>query len=183
VGESVHLTETMDVTQGKLCMGFVTPVTNRTPEFAAMQVMNTVFGGGMTSKLFMNVREKLSLCYDIGSGYVGAKGILTVSAGIDSSKITQVRGEIMNQLAACQRGDITQEELEAARQMLCSGMRSVYDSIGSIERYYSNGALSGASLTPEEYVEAIGSATLEDVVAAANTVKLHTVYFLQGVSQ
>ena len=54
--------ETLDVAQGKLCMGFVTPVTLRTPQFAAMQVANTLFGGGMTSKLFMNVREKLALC-------------------------------------------------------------------------------------------------------------------------
>ena len=55
-----ELEETLDVMQGKLCMGFVTPVTLRTKDFAAMQVANTLFGGGMTSKLFMQVREKLS---------------------------------------------------------------------------------------------------------------------------
>ena len=73
--------EIMDVAQGKLCMGFTTPITNRTKEFPAMQVLNTIFGAGMTSKLFMNVRERMSLCYSIGSGYYGTKGILTVNAG------------------------------------------------------------------------------------------------------
>ena len=69
--EGADEVEIMDVAQGKLCMGFTTPITNRCPEFPAMQVMNTVLGAGMTSKLFVNVREKLSLCYSIGSGYYG----------------------------------------------------------------------------------------------------------------
>ena len=60
-GEPADTSEQMDVTQGKLCMGFVSPVTTRDPDFAAMQVFNGIFGGGMTSKLFLNVREKRSL--------------------------------------------------------------------------------------------------------------------------
>ena len=79
-------TQTLDVAQGKLCMGYTTPITNRCPEFPAMQLLNTLFGAGMTSKLFMNIREKMSLCYSIGSGYYGTKGIVTVSAGIDFDK-------------------------------------------------------------------------------------------------
>ena len=50
--------EVMDVSQGKLCMGFTVPITNRDPGFPAMQVLNVIYGSGMTSKLFMNVREK-----------------------------------------------------------------------------------------------------------------------------
>ena len=73
----------MDVTQGKLCLGFTTPVTLQSQDCTAMQLLNQVYGGGMTSKLFLNVREKQSLCYSISSGYYGAKGILTVAAGID----------------------------------------------------------------------------------------------------
>ena len=64
-----EITETMEVTQGKLCLGFTTPITNQTTEFAAMQLLTTLFGGGMTSKLFMNLRERQSLCYSIGSNY------------------------------------------------------------------------------------------------------------------
>ena len=97
-GGGQHRTEQMEVAQAKLCMGFVTPITNKSEEFAAMQVLNTLFGAGMTSKLFMNVREKMSLCYSIGSGYYGSKGIVTVSAGIDSDKETIAREEILRQL-------------------------------------------------------------------------------------
>ena len=175
------ITETLDVSQGKLCLGYVTPITNRSEDFAAMQLVNTIFGAGMTSKLFTNVREKLSLCYSIGSGYYGSKGILTVSAGIDFAKEQQTREEIDRQLQAIQSGDITEDELTAAREAILSGLRGTHDAPGAIEGYYSTAALSGMGMTPEEYMEAVQAVTKERIVAAANTLNLHTTYFLKGV--
>ena len=182
-GEKADLEETMDVTQGKLCLGLTTPIVNRSPEFPAMQVFNSIFGAGMTSKLFMNVREKLSLCYSVGSGYYGTKGILTVSAGIDFDKEAQTRQEIFHQLEECKAGRITAEELNAAKAAICSSLRATHDSPGAIESYYATAALSGLGMTPEGYMEAVRAVTLEAVVAAANTVQPHSSYFLKGVSQ
>ena len=182
-GPVSDVTEEMDVTQGKLCMGFTTPITNRSPEFPAMQLLNTLFGAGMTSKLFMNVREKLSLCYSVGSGYYSTKGILTVSAGIDFDKEQRTREEILRQLEACRRGEITDEELKAAREALLSALRGTHDSPGSIEGYYATGILSGMAMDPRTYMTALEAVTKEQVVAAANTLKLHTTYFLKGGSQ
>ena len=177
-GETV---EEMDVAQGKLCMGLTTPITNRDPRFAAMQLCNTVWGAGMSSKLFMNVREKLGLCYSVGSGYYGAKGILTVSAGIDSANLRVAKDEILRQLDACRAGDITDQELTAAKQAVYSTLRSVHDSPGSIENYYSTMELSGLGMTPEAYMAAIEAVTGDAVAQAARTVALHTTYFLKGV--
>ena len=176
-------TEEMEVNQGKLCMGFVTPVTLRSEQFAAMQVMNMVFGGGMMSKLFMNVREKMSLCYDIGSGYHSAKGILTVSAGIDCSNVQIVRDEIMGQLEACRSGDITEAELRSAKESLCSSLRATHDSPGAIENYYATAALSGLGMTPAQYHAAVEAVTPEQVMETARTLNLHTVFLLKGVHQ
>lgn len=173
--------ETMEVAQGRLNMGFVTPITIGDDRFAAMQVCNTVFGGGMTSKLFMNVREKLSLCYDIGSGYHGAKGIMTLSAGIDCKTEETTRKEVLAQLEACRQGEITEEELNAAKQAVMSSLRGVHDSPGAIENYYSTTILSGLRMTPEEYKEKVEQVTLEQVVEAARSLTLHTTYFLEGV--
>jgi len=181
--EGSDLTETMEISQGKLCMGFVTPITNRTPEFPAMQMLNTIFGSGMTSKLFMNIREKLSLCYSIGSGYYGSKGIVTVSAGIDFDKEELTRQEMLRQLKDCQDGHISEDELTAARQAILSSLRSTHDSPGSIEGYYATAALSGMKMTPAEYMAAVEAVTKEQVVAAANSLQLHTTYFLKGGSQ
>ena len=182
-GRESHTTEVMDVAQGKLCMGFVTSVTNRDREFPAMQVLNSIFGGGMTSKLFAQVREKLSLCYSIGSSYFGTKGILTVSAGIDFDKEEITREKILEQLAACQAGDITPEELTAAKEALLSSLRTVHDSPGSLESYYATAAISGLELSPREYMEAVERVALADVVAAAGKLTPHSTYFLKGESQ
>ena len=178
-----HVSEEMDVAQGKLCMGYVTPITNRDDDFVSMQVMNTIFGAGMTSKLFMNLREKRSLCYAIGSGYYGSKGILTVSAGIDFEKEELTRQEVARQLDALRAGDITDAELTAAKEALLSSLRCTHDSPSSIEGYYATAALSGLKLTPETYMEAVRTVTKAQVVACANTLQLHSTYFLKGVTQ
>ena len=174
-------TETMEVSQGKLCMGFVTPITIRDPEFAAMQVCNVLFGGGMTSLLFMNIREKLSLCYDISSGYHSSKGILTVAAGIDCDKFDTVKAQVLAQLETCQKGDFTDEQLNAAKEAVLSGLRGVHDSPGAIENYYATAALSGLAMTPAAYTAAVEAVTAAQVAAAAATIRLHTDYFLKGV--
>ena len=182
-GQGSDITETLDVAQGKLCMGFTTPVTNRCEELPAMQMFNVIFGGGMTSKLFQNVREKMSLCYSIDASYYGAKGILLVNAGIDFDKEAVTRQEILTQLEACRRGEISEAEMTAARQALLSSLRSVPDSPGSIENFTSTAALSGLVFSREAYMEAVEKVTLEDVVKCAGSVSLNTTYFLKGGSK
>lgn len=177
-GPGEDAVETMEVTQGKLCMGFTTPVTNRTPEFAAMQMLNIVLGGGMTSKLFMTVREKLSLCYSVSSNYSSAKGLVTVFAGIDCDKREITQQEILHQLELCRAGEITDAEMTAAKEALISSLRSTHDSPGSIESYYATAALSGLGLTPQAYMDAVSAVTTQQVSAAAKTLTLHSTYFL-----
>ena len=178
-----HETETMEIAQGKLCLGFTTPITNRTGDYAAMMVLCTLFGSGMTSKLFMNVREKLSLCYSIGASYYGAKGILTVSAGIDFDKEQQTREEILRQLEDCRAGHITPEELSAAKEAIRSGIRATQDSPGAIEAYHSTTALTEVRLTGDAYLEAVERVDLEAVTAAAQSLTLRASYFLRGEAE
>ena len=173
--------ETLDVAQAKLGMGFVTPITNQSPDFAAMQVCNTLFGGGMTSKLFQNLRENMSLCYSIGSGYYGSKGILTVNAGIDTQKEDIARQEILHQLSACQQGQISEGELQSAKEAILSALRGVHDSPGAIENYYATHCLSNFPLSLEEHYEAVSRVSIPQVTAAARSLQLHSSYFLKGV--
>ena len=182
VGEKSDTIREMDISQGKLCMGFVSPVTIRDEGFVAMQLLNTVFGGGMTSKLFMEIRERQSLCYAIGSGFHGSKGLLTVSAGIDSGMKEAVQQEVLRQLEACRKGEITSQELTAAKEALRSSLLATQDSPGALEGYYGTAALSGLPLTPKSYMEAIESTTLEQIIAAAKALVPHTVFFLKGVT-
>ena len=148
-----------------------------------MQVFNCIFGAGMTSKLFMNIREKMSLCYSIGSGYYGGKGLLTVSAGIDRDKENTVKDEILRQLQLCREGNISADELRSAKEAVASSLRSVLDSPGAIEGYFSTAAISGIAMTLPEYRQAVDNVTLEDVVRAAGSVAAHSDFFLEGVAK
>ena len=174
--------ETQQVAQANLSMGLVTPITNRDPRFAAMQLCNTIFGGGQTSKLFMQVREQMSLCYAIGSGYYGSKGIMTINAGIDTQQAEAAKSAILAQLAACQEGRISEEELLAAKQSILSGLRAVYDSPGAMEGYFSSTAISGLMRTPDSYSAEIQAVTLADVTAAAQTLTHHSTFILKGAA-
>lgn len=174
-----YFSEVMEVSQGKLIMGFTTPINNRHELYVPMQVLMMLYGS-TTGKLFNVVREKLSLCYDIGGVYYGTKGFMTVSAGIDFDKEEQVRSEILNQLQACCEGQITDAELVSAQKSMISQLQSTHDSPGAIESYYSSAVLSGAQLTVEDYIRSVERVTAEQLQLAAQTLKLNTVFFLKG---
>ena len=180
MAEESEFSETMDINQGKLSMGFVTPVDHRHPDYTAMQVFNAVYGAGMTSKLFVNVREKLSLCYYAGSGYYGSKGIVTVSSGIDECNYEKAKEEILRQLSLTAAGSITPEELAAAKNAIISGLRSVPDSPRALENFYGTLFISGRSDDLQERIAAVEAVTAMDVARCAGTLKLHTVFFLKG---
>ena len=179
-GSFTEQEEFLDVAQGKLGMGYVTPITLRDPRYAAMQVCNTIFGAGMTSKLFMQVREKMSLCYDIGSGFHGSKGIMTVSAGIEFHKKDIVQQEIIHQLQEILDGNISAEELAAAKEALLSMLRSYHDSPGAIEGYYASAAISGIGMDTRQFMAAVEAVELSHVIEAAKALQLQSVYFLRG---
>lgn len=170
----------MDVTQARLQMGFLTESTINTPDFVPMQVLNTVLGGGMTGKLFMNIREKQSLCYDIGSSYQGGKGIMTVGAGMDCRMVDRVERSVMQELENCCNGIITPLELESAQSAMLSSLRQIHDTPSSIENFYSTGALSGMELSIDEYMHQVQQVTVERLAEAAAKVQLHSVFILKG---
>lgn len=175
--------EEMDVNQGNLVMGFTVPITDRDPDYEAMAVLNTLFGAGMTSKLFVNVREKLSLCYFAGSTYYRTRGIMSVSAGIDECNYERAKEEILHQLECCARGEITREELEAAKKSMCASLTAVPDSPGSLEGYYTPDLMRGVCSTPDGFIAGVKAVTVEDLVRCAGKIRLHTVYFLKGESK
>ena len=135
--------EEMDVTQGKLVLGFRLGECMEEPDIPALYVFNAVYGSGATSKLFMNVREKLSLCYYASSAVYLHKGIMLVSSGIEFDKLDAARDEILAQLDSVRRGEITDDELRSAKKSVASDLRAVQDSIGELEGFYLSQALDG----------------------------------------
>ena len=145
-----------------------------------MQVFNAVYGAGMTSKLFVNVREKMSLCYYAGSGYYGSKGIVTVSSGIDEKNYEIAKEEILSQLRLTAMCQITDAELSAAKQGIISHLRSVPDAPGALENFYGTSSIAGMRYDLDSYIAAIAAVTAQDVARCAASLRLHTVFFLKG---
>lgn len=181
VGEVRYFTEAMDVTQGKLAMGWRTGgITMESPEFPSLLVLNAMFGGTTTSKLFLNVRERLSLCYFASSMLAKQKGLMLVSSGIEFDQYERARDEILAQLQACVDGDFTAQELEWARRSVVSSLTSGLDSQGRLEEHWSAQSIAGLHQSPQELAAAVESVTGEQVVSAAKRLRLDTVYFLKG---
>ena len=174
--------ETLDVTQGKLSLGFFTDITANDARYPALVLAATVFGGGATSKLFLNVREQMSLCYYASASYEKFKGVLTVASGVDFSKLETAKTEILRQLDACKSGDITDEELESARGYLVSDLKIAMDSPGRLDDYYMGQILLGQSGTMADLAEKIAHVTKQEAADAAKTLRLDTIYALKGVT-
>lgn len=173
-------TDEMAVTQGKLVLGFRLGECMEEPDIAAIYVFNAVYGSGVTSKLFMNVREKLSLCYYASSAVDTHKGVMLVSSGVDFDKADAAKAEMLAQLDAVKNGEITDAELDAAKRSVASDLRACLDSQGELEGFYLANTLDGLEFSPDELAELVNEVERDDVIAIANSVVLDAEYFLQG---
>ena len=175
--------ESKDVTQGKLVMGFRMGECMEDPDVAALSVFNCVYGSGASSKLFMNVREKLSLCYYASSGVYVHKGIMLVHSGIDFDKLEEARAEILAQLDSVRKGEISDEELESAKRSVASDLRAAMDSQGELEGFWLAQAVDGLDYGPLELAERVDAVTRQDVIDVAKGIECDLVYFLKGGGQ
>lgn len=174
--EPVRVQDRLDVVQSKMVMAFKSDCRNT----EAMKLMSAVFGGTPFSKLFLNVREKLSLCYYCASGYNERKGVLTVDSGVENENIEKAEKEILNQLENVKNGDFTDSEVNEARLAVINGLRGVNDSARSIADWYFKQNYSGSSDSPEDEIEKMYKVKREDIIEAAKSLTLDTVYVLTG---
>lgn len=173
-------TERMELTQSKLVMGLRTGTVETPEQVVAMRVFSALFGGTPFSKLFLNVREKLSLCYYCASRFDVATKLLLVDSGVEAANKRKAQEEILRQLAAVQSGDFDDDTLRDTKLLMKNSVTSMTDSLSGIEGWYMAQILRGLAVTPEQDVKRIDAVTREAVIAAAKGVALDTVYFLTG---
>lgn len=172
------VTEGMDVSQGKLVMGFSCDMCGNDDETLPLMVMSDIFGGGPYSRLFANVREKLSLCYYCSSSVIRQKGLLTVESGVETANAEKAREEILNQLEAVKQGEFTDFEFESSIKSIMDSLCGYSDSQTSLDTWYTLKVNNTGLYSPTDIAERIEKITREDVAAAAKGVKLNTVYKL-----
>lgn len=175
-----RFTEELDVTQGKLTVGYRLGKAMDNPDYPAMMVFNAVFGGCVTSKLFLNVRERLSLCYYAGSILERQKGVMLVASGVDFANFETALDEITAQLENIKRGDVSDWELTSAKRAVITSIRLAMDRPGGLEDLFFDSSVSAVPYDPDELCDGVGAVTLDGVIELASDIMLDSVYCLTG---
>lgn len=176
--EPNEVTERMAVKQGKLVMGFSSDMCGDDDLSLPLMVATDIFGGGPYSRLFANVREKMSLCYYCSASAVRQKGLVTVDSGVEAENAEKAQKEILAQLDAVKKGEFTNFEFEASLKSLRDSLNSYNDSQVLLDTWYALKAGNRTLYSPEEIADKIAEITREDIVNAAKGIRLHTVYKL-----
>lgn len=175
-----RVVETEDVAQSKLVMGYRCAYPETNEEYVANSLMSAILGGTPTSKLFTNVREKMSLCYYCVSRVDSNKGIMLIDSGVETGNIEKAEKAITEQLNSMIRGNITDEELNSAKLALKNSYISLLDSLASMQGFYVGGLLRNMPLTPQQAAELVDKITKEQVILLAKRITPDTVFSLIG---
>ena len=181
--EPAYVSESVPVSQGKLVMGMRTGITAATPDYLPMMLLSEIYGGSPVSKLFMNVREKMSLCYYCSSSYNMYTGTLSISSGIEVSDEKKATEAILSELDAIKKGEISDAELEAAKLSLINSYKQMYDNPFDMHAFYSARSAFGIDVSIEECCKKIEALSREDVLRVAGGIELDTTYFLRGTAK
>lgn len=175
-----YVCETLPVKQGKLVMGFRAGMRNEDDNVYPMKVAVDIFGGGTYSKLFSVVREKMSLCYYCSASLFAQKGVVMVQSGIENDNEEKAKSEILNQLKEVAEGNFSNETFSSSIKSLCDGRLNVNDIPESLCAWYTAQMMREELISPEEQVEKFKAVDKAQVIRAAKTIMLDTVYMLKG---
>ena len=177
--EAARKTECFDTVQAKLCMLFTLGEPMQPDQMAAVRLAMALYGGSVTSRLFLNVRERDHLCYYCSSSFQSFTGSMAVNSGVEHADAARAEQAILKELDDLRTGPITEEELEDCRLSLLSGMAGIEDSLGGIETWYYMEVLRGGAVqTPDEARAALRAVTREDVRAILRQLTLSVSYLL-----
>ena len=178
--EVKHITETEEISQSKLVMGFRTACPDTKEKYVTSSLMSAILGGTPTSKLFVNVREKQSLCYYCASSVDNAKGIMLIDSGVETKNIEKTEDAVLEQIRLLKNGCITDEELSAAKLALKNAYISSLDSLAALQSFYINGILCNLPMAPLEAASIVENITKEQVTELAKQIQPDTVFSLIG---
>ena len=172
------VTESMDVTQGKLLLGLDVDIDNEDLKYDTL-IYNSILGGTANSKMFQNVREKAHLAYVASSSYMRQKNNIFVNCGIDIPNYEKALELIRKQIEDMKKGDFTQEDIDNAKKGIIATIKTIDDEQDTGITYYFGQEMSNTKVTPEEYIEKINRVDKSKVEDIANKISINTVYFLR----
>lgn len=144
--QTEEVTERLTVNQSKLVLGFK----SHSDDDAALVLLQKIFGGTTSSKLFRNVREKMSLCYYCSAARNDLKGIMLVNSGVENENIEKTKEAVIDQLEEIKNGNFTNEDINFAEMAIKNDFKSVADSAGNVSNWYFDCIRKNDIVTPEE---------------------------------
>lgn len=167
-GERIRLGK-RDTAQAQLVVGL--PGLRRDhPDSWILAVLNGVLGDGMSSRLFLSVREERGLAYDISSGLVDYSdaGAVEVSAGVDPGSLKQAVAAILAELVRLRDEPVPADELEKAKRYLMGGLELRMDESRHVASWIGGQeALHDRVLTIDEALAAVDAVGADDLQRVA----------------
>jgi len=168
-GERIRVGPRRDATQAQLSIG-VPALRRDHPDAWTLAVLNTILGDGMSSRLFLSVREERGLAYDISSGLVeyADAGVLEVSAGVDPAQLKAAIAAILDELDRLRTEIVPPEEIAKARAYLAGGLELRLDETRHLASWIGGQeALHDRVLTIDEAIAAVEAVDADAVRALA----------------
>jgi predicted Zn-dependent peptidase len=177
-----HKKVSMPVSQGKLTLGFSTDIIIRSDDdtYYTMIMLNEILGGSASSKLFLNVREKMGLCYYCSSSYSLYSGIMLISSGFEMKNYEIAKEAILNQIEEIKNGNVSDFELESAQRSVASGYRQLYDSPFELQSFFLNRALFNITDGIDDAERKLLAVKKDDIIALAKKIRLDASFFIEG---
>ena len=172
----------MPVSQGKLALGFCTDtvISSSDDSYYTMLMLNEIFGGSASSKLFLNVREKMSLCYYCSSSYSHYSGVMLVSSGFEMRNYEIAKKAILDQLEDIKNGVISDYEFLAAQKSIKNSYRQLLDSPFDMQAFFGDRALFNVSDDLDTAQRKLLSVSKQDVINIASRIRLCASFFIEG---
>ena len=147
---------------------------------AVIHVFNYIFGnGGLTSKLYQNLREKNSLCYGVTSMVLKYDSLLLIQVSLDNESVSKAISLIKKSLKEMTTGNFTIDTLNDAINNLIISMDYSMDNCVPILSNYVFNIFDNLPM-PEERKKLYKKVTKEDIINVAKKLKLNTVFTLKG---
>jgi len=172
--------EEMPFSQSSLFILFTNPITCFSDNSDDWVIGDLLLGGVPTSLLFEEVREKLSLCYDISVSEFVCHGISYIKTNIDGSKADIVIDECNKQINRLINKDYDQSKLESTKEIIINSLIQSKDDFETCAKRYYNQYLSNRYRTTEERIEKIQAITMDDISNLFKEYKPYFIYLLKG---
>lgn len=174
----LEVSESQDIVQAKLMMAFRFDIDYNSKYYIPLIVFNAMFGGMFGSSLFMTIREKHSLTYDIGSELMINKKMLLVSCGVDNKNVEITSDLVIKELENYKQGIINDDLLNIAKQFLLNDLKEMQDFQFSSLSFKLENIISKRPPI-DEIMEKINETTINEIIEVSNMIKLDTIFTLR----